>query len=178
MHFLQKDVEDNLQHRIIKDICDGRTSFLHLADSTRDTSERTIKFKIKRMLSEEKLDSKLIEQVLLFYADPGLAFKNILLVRGLLLNRILLMCLKKRWNMQYGLHPKRVPVAVPFEAKGVPSEYAEFGHPDIAILFTCLAFYYSGLTLAQFHEGLQQVLNMTCGSSVLMPCRKPCITGM
>jgi hypothetical protein len=159
IHFLQKDVEDNLQHRIIKDICDGRTSFLRLADSTRDTSERTIKFKIKRVLSEEKLDSKLIEQVLLFYADPGLAFKNILLVRGLLLNRILLMCLKKRWNVQYGLHPKRVPVAVPFEAKGVPSEYAEFGHPDVAILFTCLAFYYSGLTLAQFREGLQQVLN-------------------
>jgi hypothetical protein len=66
--------------------------------------------------------------------------------------------LKKRWNVQYGLHPDRHPIAVPFEAKGVPSEQAEFGHPDVSILFTCLAFYYSGLNPSQFREGLQHVL--------------------
>jgi hypothetical protein len=60
--------------------------------------------------------------------------------------------------VQYGLHPTRHPFAVPFEAKGVPSEQAEFGHPDVAILFTCLAFYYSGLNLSQFREALQHVL--------------------
>jgi len=41
----------------------------------------------------------------------------------------------------------------------VPSEQAEFGHPDAAIIFTCLAFYYSGLTPAQFNEGLRHVLS-------------------
>ena len=60
--------------------------------------------------------------------------------------------------MQYRLHPNKHPIAVPFDAKGVPSEQAEFGHPDVSILFTCLAFYYSGLNLPQFREGLQHVL--------------------
>ena len=35
---------------------------------------------------------------------------------------------------------------------------AEFGHPDVAILLTCLAFYYSGLNYSQFCEGLRHVL--------------------
>ncbi|KAI1041411.1 hypothetical protein LB505_005621 [Fusarium chuoi] len=49
------------------------------------------------------------------------------------------MTLKKRWNVEYGLHPHRDPIAVPFHAKGVPSDQSEWGHPDVAILFTCLA---------------------------------------
>ena len=39
-----------------------------------------------------------------------------------------------------------------------PSEQSEFGHPDVAILLTCLAFYYTGLTSKQFCRGLQHVL--------------------
>jgi hypothetical protein len=154
VHFLRPDVEDALNQRIINDICDGRMSFLRLADSTSTIRKR----EIKRVLSDGKLDRKLIDRVSLYFADKSSARKNMLLVRGLLLNRILLLCLKKRWNVQYGLHPKRLPIAVPFEAKGVPSEQAEFGHPDVSILFTCLAFYFSGLNLSQFREGLQVVL--------------------
>ena len=154
VHFLQTDAEDALHHRIINDICDGRISFLRLADSISSVSKR----EIKRVLSEEHLDHKLIKRVSRFFADKSSAYKNILLVRGLFLNRILLLCLKKRWNVQYGLHPNRHPIAVPFDAKGVPSEQAEFGHPDVSILFTCLAFYYSGLNPSQFREGLQHVL--------------------
>ncbi|KAF8867182.1 hypothetical protein BDZ45DRAFT_609382 [Acephala macrosclerotiorum] len=154
VHFLRTDVEDVLCYRIINDICDGRIPFLRLAASTSPVSKR----EIKRVLSDDNLDRKLIEQVSVLFADRSSARKNILLVRGLLLNRILLLCLKKRWNVQYGLHPNRHPIAVPFDAKGVPSEQAEFGHPDVSILFTCLAFYYSGLNLSQFREGLQHVL--------------------
>ncbi len=154
VHFLRPDVEDALNQRIINDICDGQMSFLRLADSTSTARKR----EIKRVLSDGKLDHKLIERASVYFTDKSSARKNMLLVRGLLLNRILLLCLKKRWNVQYGLHPKRLPIAVPFEAKGVPSEQAEFGHPDVSILFTCLAFYFSGLNLSQFREGLQVVL--------------------
>lgn len=154
VHFLRTDVEDALHHRIIDDICDRRIPFLRLADSTLPAS----KCQIKRVLLDEDLDCKLIERVSALFADRSSARKNILLVRGLLLNKILLLCLKKRWNVQYGLHPNRHPIAVPFDAKGVPSEQAEFGHPDVSILFTCLAFYYSGLNLSQFRQGLQHVL--------------------
>ncbi|KAK3356620.1 hypothetical protein B0T25DRAFT_603140 [Lasiosphaeria hispida] len=59
---------------------------------------------------------------------------------------------------QYGLHPQRDPVAVPFHAKGVPSDQSEWGHPDVAILFTCLAFYYDGINESQLRQALARVL--------------------
>lgn len=74
------------------------------------------------------------------------------------MNRIIILCLKKKWNVQYGLHEERHPIAVPFEAKGVASKQAEFGHPDVAIIFTCLAFYFSGLSRSQFCTDLKSVL--------------------
>ena len=68
------------------------------------------------------------------------------------------MTLKKRWNVQYGLHADRDPIAVPFMAKGIPSEQAEWGHPDVAILFTCLSFYYYGLSIDQLRQSLEHIL--------------------
>jgi hypothetical protein len=76
------------------------------------------------------------------------------------------MTLKKRWNVQYGLHPTRDPIAVPYHAKGTPSEQAEWGHPDVAILFTCLAFYYDGLNIAHLRQTLEHVLKSDDPSQV------------
>jgi hypothetical protein len=59
--------------------------------------------------------------------------------------------------VQFGIDPRRDPIAVPFRAKGQPSEQAEFGHPDVAILFTVLAHYYSGLSLEQLRQSLSAV---------------------
>jgi hypothetical protein len=67
--------------------------------------------------------------------------------------------------VQYGLHPNRDPIAVPFHAKGVPSEQAEWGRPDVAILQTCLAFYFGGLNLAQLCQSLEHVLKSDDPSS-------------
>jgi hypothetical protein len=155
IHFLQSDVEEDLHRRIIDDICTGRTAFLRFADSTSPGHYP----EIRRVFLDTQLNDKIFKRVTALFADKNIASKNMLLVRGLLLNRILLLCLKKRWNVQYGLHPRRDSIAVPFEAKSVPSEQAEFGHPDAAILFTCLAFYYSGLNQAQFSEGLRYILS-------------------
>ncbi|KAH0566486.1 hypothetical protein GP486_000104 [Trichoglossum hirsutum] len=155
VHFLQTDVEDALHRRIINDIREGRTPFLRFAGVPSLKSKSMIRL----VLSDENASRELIKQTSHLFVDASAAYKNILLIRGLLLNRILLLCLKKRWNVQYGLHPNRDPIAVPFEAKGIPSEQAEFGHPDVSILFTCLAFYYSGLNRSQFREGLQCILN-------------------
>jgi hypothetical protein len=173
VHFLQTDVEDDLHRRLVKDICSRRTSFLRFAESASSISNS----EIRSVLLDPNLDRELFTRVTQVAADKASASKNLLLVRGLLLNRILLLCLKKRWNVQYGLHPDRYPIAVPFEAKGVPSEQAEFGHPDVAILFTCLAFYYSGLNYHQFCESLRHILTShdppteydkwTCGSDTL-----------
>jgi hypothetical protein len=154
IYILQADVEDELHRCIVDEICTGRTSFLRFADH----NSKNCVANLRSVLLEEKLDNEMLECVAKLFADEDIAFKTLLLVRGLLRNRILLLCLRKRWNVQYGLHPKRDPMAVPFDAKGVPSEQAEFGHPDAAILFTCLAFYYTGLSPVQFREALHHVL--------------------
>jgi hypothetical protein len=43
------------------------------------------------------------------------------------------------------------------QAKGVPSPTAEWGHPDVAIILTCLSFYYEGLSIAQFKQAFEQL---------------------
>jgi hypothetical protein len=154
VHFLKNDVENVLHRCILDDICAGRTTSLRPANTNLPSQRKTI----QRALYEEKFDGVLFAQAASAFVNPQTASKMLLLVRGLLMNRILVLCLSKRWNVQYGLHPGRHPIAVPFEAKGTPSEQSEFGHPDVAILLTCLAFYYTGLSPKQFSQGLQHVL--------------------
>ncbi|KAB2573510.1 hypothetical protein DBV05_g7799 [Lasiodiplodia theobromae] len=93
-----------------------------------------------------------------FFKERGSTKKTVYLLRGLLAHGILLLTLKKKWNVQYGLHPTRDPVAVPYYAKGVPSDQAEWGHPDVCILLTCLSFYFAGLNVTQLQKCVLQVL--------------------
>ncbi|PYI17507.1 hypothetical protein BO99DRAFT_434398 [Aspergillus violaceofuscus CBS 115571] len=73
----------------------------------------------------------------------GVIMNRLLVLRGLLAHGIFQFALSgKRWNVDYGLHPSRCMMAVPFRARGVPSEHAEFGHPDVAVTLTCLSYYY------------------------------------
>lgn len=74
-------------------------------------------------------------------------FDSLLLLRGLFAHGILVHSLKdKRWRVDYGLHPSRSMLAVPFRAKDSPAPRAEFGHPDMILGLTCLSYYYGGLT--------------------------------
>ncbi|KAI1761144.1 hypothetical protein GGR53DRAFT_506736 [Hypoxylon sp. FL1150] len=154
IHILSSDVEDAVHSHILDSICAGRTTFLRPVDSGFPRWQHII----RSVLSDRHFDEQKFRLAVLVFSNPQAASKMLLVARGLLMNRILLLCLGKRWNVQYGLHPGRYPVAVPFEAKGKPSEQSEFGHPDVAILFTCLAFYYTGLTSKQFLQGLQKIL--------------------
>ena len=77
----------------------------------------------------------------------GEYFKQILLLRGLLAGGILLHNLKeKRWRVDYGLDPTRSMLAVPYRAKDSPALRAEFGHPEMILVLTCLSYYHGGLT--------------------------------
>jgi hypothetical protein len=88
----------------------------------------------------------------------GVYLRKLLILRGLLAHGILRFAVGgKRWLVDYGLHPFRCLMAVPFRAKGVPSEHAEFGHPDVAIVLTCLSYYYHGLTEEQVRECFELV---------------------
>ncbi|OIW23013.1 hypothetical protein CONLIGDRAFT_719555 [Coniochaeta ligniaria NRRL 30616] len=151
--FLRADVEEELLRRLTSDIFHGRTEILPI--SAFGAGDRVA---IKEFISNHKIRPSTMERIHKLCPDKPHIRQTVYLLRGLLVNRILLMGLKKRWNVQYGLHPKREPIAVPFNAKGVPSETSEWGHPDVSILFTCLSFYYAGLTIAQFKQCLQHLL--------------------
>ncbi|KAK5637628.1 hypothetical protein RRF57_013343 [Xylaria bambusicola] len=149
MLHLESDAENALHDRIIQDISAGRTMSLHLLNSSSSPNRRQIL---------QRFNGDIFAQAVNAFEDPQTASKMLLTIQGILTNRFLIICLNKRWNVQCGLHPTRDPVAVPFEAKGVPSEQSEFGHPDVSILFTCLAFYYTDLSCHQFQQSLQHAL--------------------
>lgn len=152
VHFTQPDAENALIESITNSLTSGYGSIVPLRGLRK--ADRHL---IKRLLSEPRFpkeEAKALEHRLM---DRPNATKTLLLLRGLLVHRILIYVLKKRFNVQYGIDPTRAPIAVPFTSKGVPSERSEFGHPDVAILLTTLAFYYTGLDLPQLRRALANI---------------------
>jgi len=93
------------------------------------------------------------------YAQETPLWGGLLLLRGLLATGILLYAFReRRWRVDYGLSPTRTMLAVPYRAKDVPAQRAEFGHPDIAIILTCLSYYYGGLSEDQLRLSFEILL--------------------
>ncbi|KAL7927254.1 hypothetical protein ACQKWADRAFT_327147 [Trichoderma austrokoningii] len=155
IQFLRTDVEDELHRLIVEDVAGGKAPFLY-REGPADEETQTA---VKRVLSEKNLDNGLFEKAVSSFSRPESARQMLLTVRGFITCKILVLCLAKRWNVQYGLHPQRAPVAVPYMAKGVPSELSEYGHPDVAIILTCLSFYSAGLSYEQFRQTIKHVLD-------------------
>ncbi|RHZ19959.1 hypothetical protein DYB26_004230 [Aphanomyces astaci] len=90
------------------------------------------------------------------------AYASMLALRGFLAFGILEHCLQQRPRVQYGVDPHRHPkrLAIPFRAADVPSARAEFGHPDVSIFLTTLAYYYQGLTETQVLETVKVLLSL------------------
>ncbi|KAI1753021.1 hypothetical protein F4782DRAFT_95691 [Xylaria castorea] len=154
VQFLRTDSENALHNLIIESICSGHLTLLRPVPP-QSRQNRSV---IRETLRGTRISDKLLNRAARLFDNPDIAKNALLLVRGLVLYRIVVLCLNKRWNVQYGLHPDRDPIAVPYEAKGKPSEQAEYGHPDVTILFTCLSFYYAGLTQDQLVQGVQNIL--------------------
>ncbi|OJD31253.1 p-loop containing nucleoside triphosphate hydrolase [Diplodia corticola] len=150
---LRKDVEQALITHIVDDVVGGKTPILPCQDCP--ATDRQV---IRRYLTDSSVDQATLDRVKKMFTDTPIARQNLHHMRGLLVHRLLLLTLKKRWSVEYGLHPTRDPIAVPYHAKGVPSDQAEWGHPDVAILFTCLSFYYQGLSLSQMQQCLESVV--------------------
>ncbi|RYP24740.1 hypothetical protein DL765_000286 [Monosporascus sp. GIB2] len=84
----------------------------------------------------------------------------LLLLRGLFAGGVLKFALsQKRWRVNYGLAERKPPklVAVPYRAKDNPAPRAEFSHPDIVIVLTCLSYYYGGLCDAQLFTSFEHL---------------------
>ncbi|KAI1637344.1 hypothetical protein F4809DRAFT_649926 [Biscogniauxia mediterranea] len=151
--FLRSDAEEELIRRLKNHVCCGSRGIIPI-----DSLEQADRLAVKEFLSGGKVRPSSLDRISSLCPDRPHVRQAIYLLRGLFVHRILIMTLKKRYGVQYGIHPSRDPVAVPFHAKGVPSEQSEFGHVDVAILLTCLATYYGGLTLQQSRQALESVL--------------------
>jgi len=149
--FLQRNVEEKLLSQIVTQILGEQSIFPTHSFSSSELAA------ISEFISNVRPSEDTVQFVKSVMPDQPKIKKVIHLLRGLIVHRILLLTLKKRWNVQYGVDPRRDPIAVPFNAKGVPSDQSEWGHPDVAILFTIQAHYYSGLSLEQVRQSLALV---------------------
>ena len=149
VYLLDPASKDALLQRLVQSILKGEGNILP-TDGDLEA--------VGRFLREAQFPKALISSVAGVHRYKADIRQRLLTLRGLLIHRILLMGLSKRWNVQYGIDPRRDPIAVPFRSKGVPSDQAEFGHPDVSIILTCLSFYYAGLSLVHFQQCLISLL--------------------
>jgi len=113
-----------------------------------DLRQKAFEFVTKEQLSEQD-----VEKLRHCYGQQAVIPLPLLLLRGLLTHGIIKYVLQdKRYRVDYGLDPRRTMLAVPYRAKDCPAPRAEFGHPDVAIALTCLAYYYHGLSEAQLQQ--------------------------
>ncbi|KLO86343.1 Uncharacterized protein LW93_11117 [Fusarium fujikuroi] len=161
IHLLRPEVEDHLNALLLDDVCHGQLAYVQFKSDISLDATRNVKL----LLSTTHPSASVWEDALGSLNDQASARKTLYLLHGLIPQRLLILCLKKSWNVQYGLHPDRAPIAVPFEAKGIPSQTAEYGHPDTALVLTCLSFYHAGLNKSQLLQSLQLISNSEDPSS-------------
>ncbi|KAL5335284.1 hypothetical protein BJX70DRAFT_390763 [Aspergillus crustosus] len=147
LRFMTPDAPGLPLQKTIDAIKDGKlpgVSFSQWALRTRESALRFI-----RDLNINPDDEKDVREVF----RESVILKKLLVLRGLFAHGILQFALaSKRWLVEYGIHPSRSLLAVPFKAKGVPSDNSEFGQPDVALILTCLSYYYQGLTKDQVRQ--------------------------
>ncbi|CCU82053.1 hypothetical protein BGHDH14_bgh02786 [Blumeria hordei DH14] len=143
--FVNEESEEQLLSRLVEDVCSGYSQIItRFEPDHRNT--------IRDFISKSSIPDSTVKKVeCLSETDPTFR-KALYLLRGLLAYQVLIASLKKRWNVQYGLHPNREPLAVPYHAKGCPSENSEWGHQDVVIILTCLSFYYEGIKTDHLKE--------------------------
>ncbi|KAL4786734.1 hypothetical protein BJX76DRAFT_365229 [Aspergillus varians] len=141
LHFLEEGAPDLLLQKVIDAVAKGEIPGLPFHQWPLRLRDSSLKF--VRSLETSKADEDIVREAF----QDSIILKKLLVLRGLFAYHILHFTLAgKRWLVDYGVHPSRCLMAVPFRAKGVPSESSEFGHSDVALTLTCLSYYYSGLT--------------------------------
>ena len=142
IRLLASHASSKLNSRLVKDILESKLLGLNL-DSWSLVDKGLLSYFILKLEVGKEVCSTITD---LCRNDESL-MKRILLLRGLIAHKILQFILgSKRWSVNFGQHPNRCLVAVPYRAKGVPAATAEFGHPDVTIALTCLTYYYSGMS--------------------------------
>ncbi|XP_055325640.1 uncharacterized protein LOC129579505 [Sitodiplosis mosellana] len=155
---LDETIFEDLKNALIDDFFAGRLDidFPGVDDTKKPSVKHLLGSEENKGQFDDKSAKKAIEK---FSKDK----QNIIwILSGLLRFEVLKLALTKRWRVNYGVDVKgKRKMAVPFKAKDVAAEMAEFGHPDVAVCFTQMSYYYSGLSDAE----LFQVFNILEDSS-------------
>lgn len=139
-----------LMDELMVDILDGHVSGLSFDHCDMAVRDAVSKFIAVRALSPQTI------QCITENFQETVQLHILYLLRGLIGHGILVFALeRKRWLVNYGLDLQRCLMAVPYRAKSTPSVSAEFAHPDVAIILTCLSYYYAGLTDSQLRTCFQ-----------------------
>ncbi|KAI9929431.1 hypothetical protein MW887_000901 [Aspergillus wentii] len=147
IRFLKPETVDTLIQRIVDSI--GRNGFSGVPFTQWTPGVRKSALRFINSVDVSDTDQETIRSTF----EGSVSMAKLLILRGLLAQGILRFTLAgKRWMVDYGLHPTRCLMAVPFRSKGVPSENSEFGHPDVALTLACLTYYYDGLTEDQVRD--------------------------
>ncbi|EIW76859.1 hypothetical protein CONPUDRAFT_168597 [Coniophora puteana RWD-64-598 SS2] len=142
------EAAEELLRRILDDIMCGRLSTCNMVHFHETERSVLLRFISKPKVSER--DEEFLQDMRERGAADDIFWNSILLLRGLIGFGILTFALKdKRYRVDYGLDLRRSMLAVPYRAKDSPSPNAEFGHPDVAVLLTCLSYYFTGLSETQ-----------------------------
>jgi hypothetical protein len=112
VYFLRKDAEDYLMEQMVQKICRGQTIILPVSSYSASLQED-----IREFISTPLVDVEVTKRVLAMFSEKRHLVDVLYHLRGLFVHRILLSTLKKRWNVQYGLHPIRDPIAVPYQVR-------------------------------------------------------------
>lgn len=142
IRLLASHAGSNLNSRLVEDILESKLPGLNL-----DSWSLVDKGLLSRFLLVVEIGKEVCSTITDLCKNDESLMKRILLLRGLIAHKVILFILGgKRWSVNFGQHPNRCLVAVPYRAKGVPAATAEFGHPDVTIALTCLTYYYSGMS--------------------------------
>ena len=151
--FLNPIAGDKILDMIVRDVECGNLLGIHLGHNLR-TRQLAVRFVRER----RPLDNSNLELLKREFGDTS-TWPSLHLLRGLIAFNVLLTAFqRKRWMVHYGLDLDRCMMAVPFRAKGVPSISAEFSHADLAIVLTCLSFYYEGLDECQLRQSFELLM--------------------
>lgn len=122
----------------------------------------TLKRLIFRYITSLRLSTEEIDGVEGSSFWSANTMQPLLLLRGLIAGGMLAFAFgSKRWRVNYGLDTARIPsttTAVPYRSKDSPSLRSEFSHPDVAIILTCLSYYYESLSDNYLFEAFEHVL--------------------
>lgn len=136
---LDDNIFEQLKMALADDFLNGRLDidFPEMNDSLKQTLKSVITHK-----EIHRNPSSFIENF------PQNEQNTIMILSGLLRFEVIKLVLTKRWRVNFGVDANsQRRMAIPFKAKDVAAENTEFGHPDVAICFTQLSYYYSGETL-------------------------------